>query len=323
MYFLSLLHFLKDENPDLFYAVPWSYGTLGLLVAAEIQIVPAKKYVKVEYKPAHSMDEVIKVFSEEITKKSGNEFVEALMYNKEEAVVMTANITDNAEESKVNSIGNFWKPWFFKHVQSYLRTGPGVEYIPLRQYYHRHTRSIFWELQDIVPFGNNLLFRYLFGWMVPPKISLLKLTQGETVRKLYEQNHVVQDMLVPLGKLRESLNCFDKELDLYPLWLCPFLLPSVPGLVHPKGNKDEMYVDLGAYGTPKRKGFHFVETTRRVEEYVRSVHGFQMLYADSHMTREEFRQMFDHTLYDNLRDKLGCKKAFPEIYDKISKAARI
>ena len=36
------------------------------------------------------------------------------------------------------------------------------------------------EIQDIIPFGNHPLFRYLFGWMMPPRISLLKLTQ--TVR---------------------------------------------------------------------------------------------------------------------------------------------
>ena len=32
----------------------------------------------------------------------------------------------------------------------------------------------------------------------------------------------------------------------------------------------------------------------------RNVNGFQMMYADSYMTREEFRQMFDHTLYDKV-----------------------
>lgn len=49
---------------------------------------------------------------------------------------------------QLNSIGNYYKPWFFKHVENYLKTNrEGLEYIPLRQYYHRHTRSIFWELQ--------------------------------------------------------------------------------------------------------------------------------------------------------------------------------
>ena len=67
--------------------------------------------------------------------------------------------------------------------------------------------------QDIIPFGNNPLFRYLCGWMVPPKISLLKLTEGETLRQLYQKYHVVQDMLVPLSKLQESLECFDHELN--------------------------------------------------------------------------------------------------------------
>lgn len=48
---------------------------------------------------------------------------------------------------QINPIGYFWKPWFFKHVEEFLKSGPAVEYIPLRHYYHRHTRSIFWELQ--------------------------------------------------------------------------------------------------------------------------------------------------------------------------------
>ena len=47
-----------------------------------------------------------------------------------------------------------------------------------------------------------------------------------------------------------------------------------------------------------------------------------MLYADSYHTREEFRAMFNHTNYDALRQRFECGKAFPEVYDKVSKAAR-
>ncbi|XP_078657401.1 delta(24)-sterol reductase-like [Branchiostoma floridae x Branchiostoma belcheri] len=318
----SLVRCTKDENPDLFYSVPWSHGTLGFLVAAEIKIVHAANFVKVEYKPCHTAEEVSKVYTEEVLKKSDNDFVEGLMFSENEAVVMTANLTNQAEPGKVNSIGLYYKPWFFKHVETFLKTGPGVEYIPLRHYYHRHTRAIFWELQDIIPFGNNPIFRFLCGWMVPPKVSLLKLTQGETVRQLYEKHHVIQDMLIPLDKMGEALRVFHKEIKLYPLWLCPMLLPSQPGMVHPKGDQDEMYVDIGAYGEPKTMDFDAGPTTRRLEEYVRSVNGFQMLYADCYMTREEFRQTFDHTLYDKMRAELSCEKAFPEVFDKICKKNR-
>lgn len=51
-------------------------------------------------------------------------------------------------------------------------------------------------------------------------------------------------------------------------------------------------------------------------------HSFQMLYADCFMTREEFRVMFDHSLYDKVRKDLQCEDAFPEVYDKICQSAR-
>lgn len=33
----------RDENADLFFAIPWSYGTLGFLTAVELKILPATK----------------------------------------------------------------------------------------------------------------------------------------------------------------------------------------------------------------------------------------------------------------------------------------
>ena len=32
----------RDENSDLFYAIPWSYGTLGFLTSVDIMMVPFK-----------------------------------------------------------------------------------------------------------------------------------------------------------------------------------------------------------------------------------------------------------------------------------------
>ena len=49
---------------------------------------------------------------------------------------------------------------------------------------------------------------------------------------------------------------------------------------------------------------------------------FQMLYADSYLSREDFRKMFDHSLYDRLRKSLDCEKAFPEVYGKVNRKVR-
>lgn len=48
---------------------------------------------------------------------------------------------------------------------------------------------------------------------MPPKISLLKLTQVEAVKKIYENNHVIQDMLVPISCMKESVLKFHEHLE--------------------------------------------------------------------------------------------------------------
>ena len=141
---------------------------------------------------------------------------------------MAGSFVDASEvvAAQKNSIGLWYKPWFYKHVQSKLTSdknlSPTVEYLPLRDYYHRHTKAIFWELEQIIPVGNHPVFRFLLGWAVPPKVSFLKLTQTAKIKELYETQHVIQDMLVPISKLGEALDVFKKEYDLYPLWICPY-----------------------------------------------------------------------------------------------------
>jgi delta24-sterol reductase len=39
----TLLRVTREEHPDLFHALPWSHGTLGLLVALELKIVRSSR----------------------------------------------------------------------------------------------------------------------------------------------------------------------------------------------------------------------------------------------------------------------------------------
>ncbi len=131
-------------------------------------------------------------------------------------------------------------------------------------------------------------------------------------------------MLVPIDVGAKSLDFFHEEVEVYPIWLCPFRLPYNPGMLNSRGdnkNSDEMYLDIGVYGVPK-EGYRNEATTRKVESFVRANRGFQMMYADSYMTKDEFESMFDHTLYREMRARHGCKGAFPEVYDKVNKKAR-
>jgi hypothetical protein len=47
-------------------------------------------------------------------------------------------------------------------------------------------------------------------------------------------------------------------------------------MVHPAGEREELYVDVGVYGVPKvtkGKKYHAVNTTRNIEDFVARVDG--------------------------------------------------
>lgn len=67
----------------------------------------------------------------------------------------------------------------------------------------------------------------------------------------------------------------------------------------------------------RREPYDPVEAMRSMEKFTRDVHGFSFLYADIFMTRDEFEEMFDLTLYEEVRRRYGAEGAFPHLFDKV------
>ncbi|MCY4189042.1 MAG: hypothetical protein OXD30_11220 [Bryobacterales bacterium] len=228
--------------------------------------------------------------------------------------------------ARVNRINNYYKPWFYSPAARSLSAGAFSEYIP-PHYFHRHTPSVFFQLKDLIRFANTPWYRYLWAWLGAPKISLMKLTLTRELRCQAFENRVAQDILVPISHLADSLDLSAELFDIYPLWVCPVRLfdhgDSAGFLRNPaNGAASQMYVDLGIYDLPLSHGpatgkYNQVRASRRLEKFVRDCTGYQMLYADICMTRDEFEQMFDHNLYRSMRRKHMTENSFPEVYDKV------
>ena len=61
-----------------------------------------------------------------------------------------------------------------------------------------------------------------------------------------------QDLMVPLSELRAAIELLDREVQVYPIWICPFQLLAQPGLLRSPSNRDEMFVDIGVYGISQK-----------------------------------------------------------------------
>lgn len=323
----SLVRASATENADLFHALPWSYGALGFLTAVELRVIPAKPYVHLTYEPVQGLGAICARFTQLCTASAPPEFLEMLFFDLDRAVIVYGNFADLPPGAPVNHISRPTKPWFYKHIESFLQRGIGHEFLPLRDYYHRYTRSLYWHGELLVPFGNHPLFRYTLGWLMPPKVSLMRLTQTERVRKYRDERNVVQDALMPIRLLREGVEMFHREFECYPLWVCGHraLRTEPRGMIGPSRPEldEEMFVDIGAWQVPRfvkrKEPWNGREAVRRMEAWLRAHGAFQCLYAVTEQTRDEFWQMFDRTLYEAVREKYGAAGAFMDVFDKVKR----
>ena len=61
-----------------------------------------------------------------------------------------------------------------------------------------------------------------------------------------------------------------------------------------------------------------------MEKFCTDHEGYAALYSETQLTREEFDRMFSSILglYEKVRKDLNCEKAFPHVYEKVSKLGR-
>uniref|UniRef100_A0AC34RAE8 FAD-binding PCMH-type domain-containing protein n=1 Tax=Panagrolaimus sp. JU765 TaxID=591449 RepID=A0AC34RAE8_9BILA len=284
----SLIHVTADnEHQDLYYCLPWSHGTLCFLVALELKVIKIKPYIHMKYIPVYSQKE----YCQKMMEYSGAldkdypvpDYLEATIYDKENAVIMIGNFADVdtlEKQSKINEISKWYKPWFYKHVENFLGKG-GEEYIPIRDYLLRHNRAIFWVVEDMIPFGNNPLFRLFLGWLCPPKPAFLKFTTTKTIREMTFAKQVFQDIVMPLDTLKEQINTAIDLFDTFPLLVYPCRiydhqrgpqgqLRSPPKEKLTPGTNYSMFNDLGIYGTPgqvkRKEPYNPTKAMRAMEE---------------------------------------------------------
>jgi len=338
----EVVHVTEDEPyADLFHALPWSHGSLGILVAVELQVIPIKRYVRLNYLPVSGQEQIAKSIRERSGALEPNvkvpDFCEAMLFNPERGVLTFGDFDDGTQPgdaAKVNNLARWYKPWWYKHVEGYSFSGkPGEELIPVEDYLLRHTRAIFWVIELMVPYGNNPLFRWLFGWLLPLDVAFMKYTTTSGVRKLTFMKQVFQDITLPMTEFERSVDLATECFDLWPLLIYPCkefdkgsgmgqLRPPRPDQLCPGADpKWGMFFDLGIYGAPgpvlRKTPYNPTKAMRRFTDFVREVGGHPFLYADQFYTEAEFEELFDLSLWRKCREKYHAEGNFPTLWEKV------
>ncbi|CAI5488724.1 unnamed protein product [Closterium sp. Naga37s-1] len=296
-----------NEHADLFYAIPWSQGTLGLLVAAEIRLIPVKEFMRVTYTPVRgTLREMTQAYIDSFCPRDGDQdnpdkvpdFVEGMVYTRSEGVMMTGR----RGEGDCGQSALVLVP-LYKVADALELNEREFEVYPIWLCPHR-------------------LFKHPMRQMINPQPGFASTCTRHPFLSI--------PLFAPPRIIPPSV---------YPIWLCPHrlfnhpmrqMINPEPGFWDHRRQGDtaaaQMFTDIGLYYAPgavmRGEEFDGVAAVQRMEKWLIENASFQALYAVTELNERDFWRMFDASLYAACREKYQAVGTFMSVYYKSKKGRK-
>lgn len=310
-----------DPRRDLFKGAAGALGTLGITTLMELQLVPARAYVKTTYHRRSSVGETIRLVRELAAAKKAD-YVDGILFSKDHGVVVTGEMTDDKPAgARVQTFSRAWDPWFYLHVQKQTRTESVTEYIPLAEYLFRYDRGGFWvgrSAFSYFPFPFNRLTRWALDDFCKTRMLYKALhASGQSA------TYIVQDLALPYATAEDFVDYTSEKFGIWPLWLCPLQTGRKPTFhphhtgPHRESTETEM-INIGLWGRGKGTAADCVALNRDLEDKLANTFGgMKWFYAHAYYTADAFWRIYDRPAYEALREKYNAT-TLPSVHDKIT-----
>lgn len=304
-----------NEFKDLFKGLPNSYGTLGYVLRAKLQLVTARPYVRVTVRRFTNLHSYIDALRYD-TEDPSNDFVEGLVYDTDELYAIRGHFED-----AVHPVGNIHglTP-YYKQLRDIGEIGLRTE-----DYVFRYDPDWFWN----VPTGGMYtVFRLLAPRSVRHssfykrysrwKAGLIRarnfLWQSEP--SVYEP--LIQDWQVPWDRALEFVEFALNKIDLRGKpWACVPIRPRQSPTLYPVA-AGSLYFNLGCYCWMRSQaGTERFDATRLLDNKCFGLGGLKMLYSSTFIDECEFQKRFNGDLYRALKQKYDPNGRLPTVYQKV------
>ena len=303
-----------NEQRDLFYGFPNSYGTLGYALRVKALVIAVKPYVRVEHMAYREPG----AFFRDLDARCGQavDFVDGVVFGPDAQVLSVGSFVDDA-------------PWTSDYTdrQIYYRSlqARTVDYLTVHDYLWRWDTDWFWCSKNLGaqnPVLRRLLGRKRLNSRFYTRVMRLNsrwgLTRGLARLRGKTVESVIQDVDIPLANAQAFLDFLLREIGILPIWICPIgprdriadftLYPLAP---------HGLYVNFGFWDTlestaPREPG-HF---NRKIESRAIELGGIKSLYSDSYFDRQTFERAYAMKQYAALKAKYDPQGRMPGLYEK-------
>ena len=158
----DLIQASPHENREIYNAIGGSYGSIGALTSAEIQLVSADSLVYLQYHFFSNPFEAIEKIESLLGRPGAPDFVDGIVFEKNRAVVIEGFFHPPSAplpQIPLFSLAHFQAPWFFQHVKELSKDLNGKSYwekMGIEDYLFRYDLGAFWV--------GGYLFRLPFLW---------------------------------------------------------------------------------------------------------------------------------------------------------------
>lgn len=337
----SLMNLSRASHSSLFFGLPGSYGSLGLLTLAHIDLVPAKSSVALTYFFFSDHKEMLaKIESFLETKEI--DFLDALAFSEDRFVVIAGKMSDQKATSTFPRSGS----WYFQHV--YALQGPFFEeIIDLKNYLFRYDRGAFWmgsyllkpkllaqfvkegickmqantassfQAHDIEKFRSIFHPQPLRRALTSPWMHSQHLWSLLHKAEKWVQDHfIIQDFCIPKSNSSLFFDTLLEHLKVFPLWICPIKATQEPQIFAPHLGTETHVINFGVYGLPLPAA-SIEKLTRQLECQTKELQGRKVLYSRSYYSEEEFWEIYSQKNYQMLKTESNAHGRWREITDKV------
>jgi FAD/FMN-containing dehydrogenase len=303
-----------NDDRDLFFGFPNSYGTLGYALRLRLRTLPVKPFVMVEHLPFGATHAFFGALA--LQCQGDADFVDGVVFGAQQMVLNRACFADAA-------------PWLsdygFEHIYYRSLLDKEVDYMTVQDYLWRWDTDWFWCSKNLYaqqPLVRRLLGRSRLNSRFYTRVMRWNARWGLTRRlagwrgKFTES--VIQDVDIPIASASDFLDFLLREIGILPVWICPVRGPA-PGAqftLYPLA-PGTLYVNFGFWDVvettlPYEPG-HF---NRLVEREVLRLGGIKSLYSDSYFTPEEFAQAYGLAHYQTLKARYDPAGRMLGLYEK-------
>ncbi len=310
-----------NEHEALFHGFPNSYGTLGYALRLTIELEPVKPFVRLRHVPfterAAYFSTMAEVCAERLWDGERVDFVDGTAFGPDELYLTLGTWVDEAPcASDYTGMGIYYRSLQQRRV----------DHLTARDYLWRWDTDWFWcsrvfgvqdpRIRRLVP--KRWLRSERYWKLVDIEKRYGPMRRLDRLRGRPPEEHVVQDVEVPVERAPEFFDFFVGEIPISPFWMCPLRQrdPETTWDLYPLEPRT-LYVNFGFWSTvPLAEGQDDGTHNRRIERVVEELGGRKSLYSTSFYEKEEFWRLYNGDAYAALKNGYDGEDRLLDLYAK-------